>query len=388
MRTRAVSLLGAVVLAVSGCTSPDQSIAAGTSEVEVHAVLDPGVSSQAVLVERSLNGTVGVHTRRFDSLDPINTGGGIAISGAGVSISGPDGTFQGAEVRYTGKAAGYGAGRYVIPLSAAAAIKPGARYTLRVVSPDGSIVTGSTTVPRATAFTPGSALTPFNRDTDTLRLTWSPAQSTRSYGIDVSTPYGSFYLFTDTTRVVLPGDLRNIFASNLVRAFIPGFRQSVTIYAADSNYYDYYRTQNDPFTGAGIINRLSGGVGLFGSLVVIAGRTLDVTQQPREPTFEGDYDVVQAPAAAKTFVDVLHLYVETPGEPASLSGWYMRDRTTGVKAGFDGTRIDGALTITLMSTQNANETFQVFTGRQFGDSLIGAYNNVSGRVVLLRRKVP
>ena len=47
----------------------------------------------------------------------------------------------------------------------------------------------------------------------------------------------------------------------------PGFRQDVLVAAVDSNFYDYYRTNNDPFTGAGIISRLTGGLGLFGSLV-------------------------------------------------------------------------------------------------------------------------
>ena len=381
-------LCGLLVAGASNCTIDKQTVSVQGSEVDIHAVLDPGAPAQAVLVERSLNGTVSVRGRRFDTLDPINTGGGIAVSGATVSITGPDGTFQGSEVRYPGKAATYGAGRYVISLSAAAAIKPGGHYTLRVVTIDGAVITGSTTVPMAVAFSPGAVITPFNRATDTLRLTWAPAQSARTYGVTVDSPYGGFFLFTDTTRVVLPGDLRNIFASNLVRAFIPGFQQSVSVYAADSNFYDYYRTRNDPFTGSGIINRLSGGVGVFGAIVVINGRTLDVTQPLREPAFEGDYDVVQVPAAGKTYIDVLRLYVETPGEPAALSGWYMRDRATGVKAGVDGTRSNGLISIKLLQDQEANETFAVFSGRQVGDSLIGAYNNISGQVVLRRRKLP
>lgn len=388
MRAHMASALVIALLCVgvSNCTFDAQAVAVQQSQVEIHAVLDPGVQAQAILVERSLTGTQSVRGRRFDTLDPINTGGGIPVSGANVSITGPDGTFQGTEVRYTGKAATYGAGRYVIPLSASSAIKPGATYTLRVTTLDGAAVTGTTTVPRATAFSPGSALTAFNRDTDTLRLTWKPAQSMRTYGISVDTPYGGFFLFSDTTRVVLPGDLRNIFAADLVRAFIPGFRQSVTIYAADSNFYDYYRTRNDPFTGSGIINRLTGGVGLFGAVVVIDGRTLDVTQKPVEPAFEGDYDVLTVPVAAKNYIDAMHLYIETKGEPSSLSGWYMRDRALGVKYGMDGTRHNGLITLTLMQAQVANETFAVFTGRQVGDSLIGSYNNISGRVVLLKRK--
>ena len=72
-------------------------------------------------------------------------------------------------------------------------------------------------------------------------------------------PYGPFFLFTDSLHVRLTGDLRNLFAGDLQRVLVPGFHQDIVVAAVDSNFYDYYRTNNDPFTGGGIISRVKGG---------------------------------------------------------------------------------------------------------------------------------
>ena len=99
----------------------------------------------------------------------------------------------------------------------------------------------------------------------------------RSYAVRIESPFGPFFLFTDSPAIRLTGDLRNLFAGELQRVFIPGFRQDMIIAAVDSNFYDYYRTNNDPFTGAGIISRVNGGLGLFGSMVSINTGTISVT---------------------------------------------------------------------------------------------------------------
>ena len=135
---------------------------------------------------------------------------------------------------------------------------------------DGTVVTGTTIVPNSPLrFTP-QALTPFDRDRDTVRLNWTAVKGARTYGLRVESPFGAFQFFSDSTKFTLPGGLRNIFASDFQRVFIPGFQQAVTLYAVDTNYFDYYRSRNDPFTGSGIINRLQGGIGLFGSIATIS----------------------------------------------------------------------------------------------------------------------
>ena len=46
--------------------------------------------------------------------------------------------------------------------------------------------------------------------------------------------------------------------------------------AVDSNYYDYYSRSADFFTGVGPVNHLSGGVGVFGSIVELKVRNVAV----------------------------------------------------------------------------------------------------------------
>ena len=91
----------------------------------------------------------------------------------------------------------------------------------------------------------------FNRDHDMLIVSVDAVAERASYAVRVESPFGPFFLFTDSTRVRFTGDLRNLFAGDLQRVFIPGFRQDIIVAAVDSNFYDYYRTNNDPFTGAG-----------------------------------------------------------------------------------------------------------------------------------------
>jgi len=379
--------LGVMTLCVvAGCTFDEKAVAVQTPQVVVHAVLDPGTQEQEVLVERSLSGSVDIRkNQRFDAEDPINTGDGIPISGAQVTISGPDGTVPGFEAPVTGRPASYSSGRYVLVFGGGSASAPplrrGARYQLRVSTPEGTVVTGSTVIPDISPVGSGSRLDAFNRDRDSLTLTWRSVAGARSYLVRAETPFGAFLLFTDSTHVTLGGDLRNYFASSLQRVFIPGFRQRVSVAAVDSNFFDYYRSRNDPFTGSGIINSLDGGIGLFGAAVSISTRTLDVVQDPREPALEGLWDVAESP---RPILDVLRLFVETPGEPAALSGWYSR-RTTGVREGMIGTRTKGRVVLEFVANQVAIDTVAVFSGEQRGDSLVGAFLGVTGRVIFLKR---
>ena len=390
VRSVAVAL---VSVAGAGCTFDQQTVAVPRAQIVVHAVLNPGATQTEILVEQSLTGTATILTgQRFDSEDPIRSAGGLPISGAVVTVSGPDGVLPSVEATVRTATGQRGTGRYVLQqrpenfFAGLPRIRPGGRYTLRVQAPDGTVVTGTTTVPNVRAFEPVSRFEPFNRDRDSLALTWNVTPGARTYALRVDTPFGPFLLFSDSTRLRLPGSLRNFFAPELQRVFIPGFRQRVTLAAVDSNFFDYYRSRNDPFTGSGIINRLEGGIGLFGSAVSLDIRTLDVTQDPRDSQIEGDYQVVQTPTLPRPVADLLRLYVETPGEPAALSGWFTRNRTSGILEGLVGARVNGRIILEFLENQNTLDTVAVFSGAQSGDSLIGAYVGVPGRVVFLRRR--
>ena len=373
---------------VAACQFDEKVVAVQAPQVVVHAVLDPGAPFQQVLVERTLTGAVSVSDeQRFDPVDPINSGGGIPIGDCQVSVSGPDGVFIGEEALAPGKPFNYHTGRYVLhlptePFGSPVPLRTSGRYTLRVVTPEGSVVTGTTVLPYVFAVT-GTPTIPFNRDRDSLSLSWGSLAGARSYLLRVESPFGPFLLFTDSTHVTLKGDLRNYFASSLEHVFIPGFRQRVSVAAVDSNYFDYYRTRNDPFTGAGIINRLQGGIGLFGAAVSVAGRTLDVAQDTREPTLEGVWDVTE-PDNAVVLVQALRLYVETPGEPAALSGWFMPLNSPDARVGMVGTRSNGRIVLRMLANQSASDTVAVWSGVQRGDSLIGAFGG-GAQIVFVKR---
>ncbi len=370
------------------CSLSQESVGLGVPQVVVHLVLNPGYCVQTALVEQTLTGETTVPGQRLRTTDPVRTGGGIPIVGAQVTITAADGTrLIATSVANTTALAG--AGLYTATDSrctTAPFIRPGQRYDLRVTTPKGEIVTGTTTVPSDRPVPLDSTLVPFDRDRDTARVTWPVSPDTRVYGVRVETPFGPSVVFTDSSHIALPGSLRNLNASNLERVFIPGFRQEVTVIAADSNYFDYYRTRNDPFTGSGIINRLQGGIGLFGSVVLVRARMLDVSQGVREPEFEGEYTVTQTPSTTTRIADLARLYVETSGEPAVLSGWYSAASKPGVKAGIDGERLNGRVTLRLLVDQNSRESASTFTGTVLGDSIVGSYSNVAGARVVFRRK--
>jgi hypothetical protein len=391
MRHTLPTLTMLATLVVAACQFDEKTVAVQAPQVAVHAVLDPGAPFQQVLVERTLTGAVSVSDeQRFDPVDPINSGGGIPIGDCQISVTGPDGVFIGEEALAPGKPFNYHTGRYLLhlptqPFGSPVPLRTGGRYELRVVTPQGSIVTGTTVLPSAFAFSGSSPVDLFNRDRDSLPLGWNSLAGARSYLLRVESPFGPFLLFTDSTRITLHGDLRNYFASSLERVFIPGFRQRVNVAAVDSNYFDYYRTRNDPFTGAGIINRLQGGIGLFGAAVSVAGRTLDVVQDSREPAIEGVWDADSTNLANGGIVQILRIYVETPGEPAALSGWYARFTDSGLLEGMVGTRSNGRIVLKLLSNQSAADTLAVFGGVQRGDSLIGSFGGAAAQVVFVKR---
>jgi hypothetical protein len=229
---------------------------------------------------------------------------------------------------------------------------------------------------------------PFNRETDTLRIKWNAVPMARTYGLRVDSPFGALMLFSDTTHLDIPGTMRNFFASDLQRVFIPGFQQVATVYAVDSNYYDYYRSRNDPFTGSGLINKLTGGIGVFGSVVTVDSRSVTVTQPTMDATLEGTYDMIEAPNTPVKLVDSFVLYVESTSPQngtASLSGFYSRSRTLPTRDAVAGTKDGTRITLDFLVNQDMKTAIARFVGMQMGDSLVGSYSTTAGRVVFRRR---
>jgi hypothetical protein len=357
--------LAALVVA-SACELEKVAVPESTPGVVVHAVLNPAAGVQLVYLERTLTGAQATGSGTFDPGNPIASAGGVSIENAAVEISDSSGvTAIGVEEN---------PGVYVVLLSGPTLIL-GTRYKLHVHTQEGEDVTAFTRIPLPEVSSTGGLTRTLNRDHDTLNISWDKAPKARAYAMRVESPFSPFFLFTDSLHVRLTGDLRNLFAGDLQHVLVPGFHQDLLVAAVDSNFFDYYRTNNDPFTGAGIISRINGGLGLFGSLVTLTNGTLTVIADQTEP-IEGRFRV-QAPVDSATPVSSFNLYIESPAinsnAPAALSGRYI---TTGANPHVDGLigKMKGNdVALAFLANQSASDTIAVFVGQLSNGVLKGQF---------------
>jgi hypothetical protein len=368
------ALLLATLCVASACEIGTVDVKPTAPGVVVHGVLNPSATSQVVLVERTLTGTVDIPDTSFDSTDPIVSAGGIAITGATVELIDSTGKVTRAVEDRVTNTNGKGSGVYRFPIAGTALVL-GARYQLHIRTPAGEEVTASTRLPRPVFRSSGGLTRTLNRDHDSFTTTWQKVAGARSYAVRVESPFGPFFLFTDSTGIRFTGDLRNIFAGDLQRVFIPGFRQEVIVAAVDSNFYDYYRTNNDPFTGSGIISRIDGGIGLFGSIVSLNTGTLAITADQTEP-IEGRFRLTPL-SSDQNAPNLLTLYIESKGAsdglPSSLSGRYSLGTSTTRGDGIIGKNLGTTVSLALLQNQLSGDTLDVFVGELQGDTLRGNY---------------
>jgi hypothetical protein len=384
--------LGVLLLLLAACEIEKVSIPRTESLVSMHAVLSASAPSQVVLLERTRNGSVTVFGPPFDLADPVVSDDGIAESGAIVSLTTPSGqTLQAVEDNLT-RADGKGSGIYRFAL-AGQALQRNASYRLSVYTSRGELLSAETSVPGGVAASVADPRT-FDRARDTVVLQWPSTPGARSYFVRIETPFGPRSFFTDSTRLRLTGELRNIDNDALPRVFIPGFPQAVTVSAVDSNYYDWYRSHNNTITGTGLINRVQGGFGVFGALVRLRFEDFEVVAPQVEP-IAGRYRFVGSALESLTtpFYEI-HLYVESPTARAdqadALSGRYFvgpRFGYTGcLVCGLLGTVRDGHVQLGLLSAWSARDTTEVFDGEIRGDTLVGSYRGFGGIVHFVKQR--
>lgn len=82
---------------------------------------------------------------------------------------------------------------------------------------------------------------------------------------------GTYSLFADTS-VVLPGTVKGLEAGWFT--FKRGLTHQLAVIAVDQNYFDYYHRTSDGLTATGLVMHLDGGIGVFGSVVTVAKRTI------------------------------------------------------------------------------------------------------------------
>jgi hypothetical protein len=359
-------------LALAACTLDEITVAKTNPMVVVHGVLNPASLSQVLLLERTLTGAINVRDSVFDPTSPIASAGGVPVNGATAELIDSTGRVTRAVEDKAGQT-GQGTGVYRFVLTTP--LRPGARYQLHVRTVEGEDVTAETRLPAPVTSSTGALSRTFNRDHDTLNILWNSAKGARAYALRIESPFGPFFFFNDTTQFRITGDLRNLFSSDLQRVLVPGFRQDALVAAVDSNFYDYYRTQNDPFTGSGIINRIKGGIGLFGSMVTLTSGTLNVVADQTEP-IEGFWRAQVAPPDG-TLPLTLRLYIESESVrsdvPTAISGRYTTNppnsRTDGIIGTLSGSRVSFAV----LANQLASDTLDVFTGELNGNTIMGSY---------------
>lgn len=292
MRSDRIPDLGLLVLLLAGCQIEKVSIPRTDARVALHAVLSATAPSQVVLLERTRTGSVFLVGPPFDLADPLITDEGIAESNALVRLVMPDGQTLVAREDNTVRSDGKGFGIYRFDLPGAALVR-GAPYRLMVQTLAGENLSAETSVPGGVPAEVATSRT-FDRARDTALVQWPATIGARSYFVRIETPFGPRTFFTDSTRVRLTGDLRNVDTDALRHVFIPGFPQAVTVSAVDSNYYDWYRSHNDAISGAGLVNRVEGGLGVFGALVRLQYQDFRVVAPQPEPA-AGMFDYVASP---------------------------------------------------------------------------------------------
>jgi hypothetical protein len=274
-----------VVLAAAGCELREVTIPGGNPVVVVQAVMRPDQAQQFVLVERAFDGVI----------DPRSEGGAIPpdlpqtpLESAMVSVTNLDLPTDpcGTEVLFDRRP--INAQYFPVPgvywgPAGCPTMRPGDRLVLRVETPAGEIVTGETVVPGfqrvvlqkgAAEVDFGADTTTFNRDRDTLRVSVVGPAVYRALQVEVRRLGDladlSLLAFVDSSAVTLPGDIRHLFFRGTGEDTFRGGRRYLLVAGlADSNYFDFVRSRSSALTGRGFINRLRGGVGVFGSLVAV-----------------------------------------------------------------------------------------------------------------------
>ena len=365
-----------VLLLLAGCEIEEIAIPRTEARVALHGVLSASAPTQVVLLERTRNGSVTPVAPPFDQDNPIGSDEGIAETGATVSLTTPsEETLVAAEDRP-------GVYRFALP---GTALERHGTYRLSVLTTRGEVLTAETSVP---AGDPATAATTraFDRTGEPVAIEWPAAAGARSYFVRIETPFGPRSFFTDSTRVRLSGDLRNIEVMALPRVFIPGFPQAVTVSAVDSNYYHWYRTHNDAISGTGLSNHVRGGLGVFGSLVRLRFEDFQVVAPQTEPE-AGMFNFVGTPSElASTPVLRLELYVESRAarddQADALSGRYVRRLNIGQTGcpvcGLLGSTRAGHVELALLRDWYARDTADVLTGEFRGDTIVGTYRIAGG----------
>jgi hypothetical protein len=258
-----------VVCGIAACQERE-IVAPSADQIVVQALLDVDSREQTVLVERTL-GTLS---------------GQRPVAGAIVTLTAPDGRVLTAResidsVLYTTPP--WGSPPIKVPVGYrinldeyGVTLSAGETYHLRIVTPSGQTVTGSTVIP----VTSRLASLPLTLDTvragATFRVAWEPAPAARTFELRVTTTAPSFTAFLDSTKTLSAPSQLASFTDLGVASLFSGYLNTVIVLAVDRNYYDFYRRSGASFVTEPPISHLSGGIGVFGSIGQVGRHALRV----------------------------------------------------------------------------------------------------------------
>jgi uncharacterized protein DUF4249 len=376
-----------LLLLVAGCEIEKVGIPRTEARIALHGVLSATASSQVVLLERTRTGSVAA----FDLGDPFLSSE-VAETDAVLTLTSPSGqVFVAVEDKHVPANRGRGLGMYRFSLPGGS-LERGDTYRLSVVTAGGDQLSAETAVPEGIAASVAEQRV-FDRGRDTVLLEWPASPGARSYFVRIETPFGPRTFFTDSTHVRLTGELRNADLTALPHVFIPGFPQAVTVAAVDSNYYDWFRTHNNRISGDGLINRVSGGIGVLGSLVRLRFQDFRVVTPQSEPA-AGMYrfDGTQFEGSVTPYLS-LELHVESfaarGDQGDALSGRYDRRPFLGMvgcaTCGLLGSVRDGQIQLAFLTDWSARDTAEVMTGVIRGDTIFGSYLRQGGHVRFVKQ---
>ncbi len=373
---RALLLAAALLLTAASCVFDRITLSPAVDALVVHGVLNPGTTEQVVLVERSLSGRAPGLRLPFDPLDPIVSDGGTPVRNARVIVrrvsatgATEDSVVLREDINWRSDAKGAGVYRFRnfdVPASSQPvphlAVRPGAHYTLEVVS-DTHRVTASTTIPSAPGTVAPVAPRQFFRDVDSLFLGWAQVGGAARYEVRVESPVGAFTTFVDSLEYLVAGTLSGVergSSAGRERVFWPGLRHTISVSAVDQHYFDYYRSGSDDITARGLLSTVSGGYGVFGSVARVLERLVDVrTAQTTWP--EGVWTRVGSSPAALPALFELWPEREAFGS-RRLTGITLGDASVGGQRLVVAEQSGRSLRLTVFAGLTLRDTLAVVTG--------------------------
>ena len=171
--------LAIAALVIVGCRNLEDPAPSQETRLVVQGVLDTQSFEQPVLVYRARTG-------QPKAVEAAGVSDDEPVADAEVTLTAPDGTTAHAArpAKQTGECCEPGI--YLLERPLGAPLIPGGTYTLRIRTPLGEEVTGSTTIPEGSPSLPLQPPHVFFRLRDTLRLSWPRVPGAASYEIIIS----------------------------------------------------------------------------------------------------------------------------------------------------------------------------------------------------------